>query len=429
MNIELLPHTSKIGSSDKEIDLLARIAFPQAPKAAKRPSLNLSLAIDQSGSMSMNNAFELAKQAALGLLSRLEDSDRIAVVLYNGSPRVVLPSCPASEAKRQLPTLLAGERANGSTALHAGWLSAANQAAPFVNQYDVSRILLLSDGQATDGKRDPAELREETFQLLAAGISTSTYGLGLNFNETLMTEMAAGAPARYAQDADQLGPYFEADFDLLSQTVAPIVKLRVEALADGEPVNVEIINGYSLGTDGYWSLPAGVSGAESWAALQVKIDPANIKSLDINAEWIWRDMSGGQNTHTNSLALAKGRGKKNTVVVERCAEAKAAKMAKAAAEAARIGDFAAASHTVGLMRGLSASNAYINSVSDNLDHLIHARDGASLAKEALYSSTTMSTRVAEVGEQAHAMSADRFGLRKAVQGKHDGKTPGDKEKR
>lgn len=419
MKIELLPHISKINKKDTTLDLLARISFPKKETTGKRTTLNLALALDQSGSMSSNDAFGQAKKAALDLVDRLDDSDRISVVLYNGSPRVILPSCPVSEARGRLAGLLANERANGSTALHAGWLAAAQQVAPFVNEYDVSRVLLLSDGQATDGKKNPAELKEESYQLLNAGISTATYGLGLYFNEELMTELAAGGPARFAEDAEQLSPYFSADFDLLSQTVAPTVKLKLVAQSEGGPAPISLLNDYATLSDGYWRLPAGVSGAESWAAIQVDLTQTSGKFLEIAAHWSWKDTNGKEHVQRQTLTIETGRGKKNEAVIERCAEAKAAKMAKEAALAARAGDFARASHTIGLMRGLSASNAYIHSVSDNLDHLIATQNATGLAKEALYSSTTMSNRVAETGEQANVMAADRFGLRKSVQGKHD----------
>lgn len=419
MNIELLPHISKINKNDLTLDLLARICFPKKEPTGKRTTLNLALALDQSGSMSSNDAFGQAKKAALDLLGRLDDSDRISVVLYNGSPRVILPSCLVSEARGRLSILLASERANGSTALHAGWLAAAAQVAPFVNEYDVSRVLLLSDGQATDGKKNPSELKEESYQLLNAGISTATYGLGLYFNEELMTELAAGGPARFAEDAEQLSPYFSADFDLLSQTIAPTVKLKLVALSEGVSAPISLLNDYTTLSDGYWRLPAGVSGAESWAAIQIDLTPISGKPLQVQAYWSWKDTDGKEHTQIQNLTVETGRGKKNNTVIERCAEAKAAKMAKEAAVAARAGDFAQASHTISLMRGLSASNAYINSVSDNLDHLVKTRNATGLAKEALYSSTTMSSRVAEIGESASVMSADRFGLRKSVQGKHD----------
>lgn len=421
MKIELIPAFTKIPSKAKHFDILARMTAPALKKKSKRPSLNLGLALDQSGSMSTGDAFGQAKQAALSLLSQLEPTDRISVVLYNGVARVILPSCPVTEARIRLPDLLANEQAGGSTALHAGWLTAAQQVAPYANEYGISRVLLLSDGQATDGKRDPAELKEESHQLLAAGISTGTYGLGMYFNELLMTELAAGGPARFAQDADQLAPYFMADFSLLSQTVAPKVELHVDATdGDGKSIDVDILNGYTRGGDGYWRLPAAVAGAETWAALRLDLSGVQSnKKICVKASWKWVDTKGSEHQAEETINISSGKGKPNEVASERCAEAMAAKMAKEAAAAARMGDFAAAGHTIGLMRGLSASNAYINSVSDNLDRLVAAGDATSLAKEALYSSTTMSSRVAEAGECASFLDADRFGLRKAVQGKHD----------
>lgn len=430
MKHEFIPANSKFDPKSTHLDILARMVAPAVKAKRQRPSLNLGLAIDQSGSMSINNAFEQAKQATLSLLSQLDPADRISVVLYSGSARVLLPSCLVADARLRLPGLLAHERASGSTALHSGWLTAAQQIAPHVNEYGISRVLLLSDGQATDGQKDPAALKEEAYQLLAAGISTGTYGLGLNFNEVLMTEMAAGGPARYAADADQLAPYFQADFDLLSQTVAPKVLLRVEARTkSGKQLPVELLNEYSRDADGFWRMPSAVSGAETWAALRLELGTLGAaKSVLTEVEWKWVDNDGKAHSKVETHELVAGKGRKNEVASERCAEAMAAKLAKAAAAAARMGDFAQASISVGMMRGLSGSNAYIQQVSNNLDHMVALGDAASFSKEALYSSTTMSNRVAEINENSAVLAADRFGLRKAVQGKHLGKKQTEEEK-
>ena len=431
MKHELIPTSSKITPKASHMDALVRMIAPEQKTARKRPSLNLGVALDQSGSMSANNAFEQAKQATLSLLSQLDATDRISVVLYNTTARVLLPSCLVSEARIRLPGLLACERAGGSTALHAGWLTAAQQIAPHVNEYGISRVLLLSDGQATDGQCNPAALKEEAYQLLAAGISTGTYGLGMNFNEVLMTDMAAGGPARFAEDADQLAPYFRADFDLLSQTVAPVVSLSIAAKTqDGVVLPVELLNGYSKDAQGAWRLPAAVAGAETWAAVRLDLaDLGAAKLVEIEACWKWQDNQGHSHAHTETHEISVGKGKKNAVAIERCAEALAAKMAKEAAQAARMGDFASAQASVNMMRSLSASNAYIQQVSDNLDHLVMRGDATAFSKEALYSSTTMSNRVAESNENAGVLSNDRFGLRKAVQGKHIAQVDNDNQEK
>ena len=428
MKIELIPHHTKISRKVTHLDVLAQLTAPAAKKAKKRPTLNLSIALDKSGSMA-GDAFEQAKQATLNLLDQLNDTDRIAVVLYNGYPQIILASAPVAQARKHLPYLLAAQMAAGSTALHAGWLAAAQQAAPHVGAYGISRVLLLSDGQATDGKKDCASLKEEAHQMFAAGISTATYGLGAGFNENLMTSMAAGGMARYAQDAGELAPYFAADFELLSQMVAPSVFLRVNAQTmDGTVVEIDQMNDYPKEDDGFWRLPCAVSGAQTWAALRLKFPSLEKQSnIKLHADWKWKDMDGKLHVSSNDLDIAIGRqGKEDDHVLQRCSEAMAGRLAKRVAAEAKRGDLASATYTVGLMRSMGAglNNAYIGGVSQSLETMIARGDTVGLAKEAIYSSSTMSNRVADIGESSVGLICDRFGLRKALQGKHTAnKTP------
>lgn len=416
----LLSSYSTFNSQKKHLDFLAKLVAGPLLNQPKKPTLNLSLAIDRSGSMSSGNALEHAKQATLNLLSRLAPSDRIAVVMYDGTAEVALPSCLVSEARLKLPMILNHYHPRGSTALHKGWLTAAGLAAPFVGEYDISRVLLLSDGQATDGQKDPSALKEEAHQLLAAGISTASYGLGLGFNELLMTEIAAGGPARFAQDALQLEPYFDADFDLLSQTIAPHVSVRITAKSKEQILPIENLNDFNKDEKGFYRLPAAVADAKTWAAFRCSLDLfKDLKSIDLQAEWKWVTLDGVEHSDNNTITVKFGKklSNANEEVLESCAELDAARLARKASEAARLGDFVLAGQQVQLMRGLSANNAYICGVAAHLDGLVTQGDAASFSKEALYSSTTMSNRIADNNEVSASMQNDRFGLRKSVQGK------------
>ena len=54
----------------------------------------------------------------------------------------------------------------------------------------VNRVLLLTDGLANEGMTDPAELERHAGELRARGVSTSTFGVGEDFDERLLGAMA-----------------------------------------------------------------------------------------------------------------------------------------------------------------------------------------------------------------------------------------------
>ena len=75
--------------------------------------------------------------------------------------------------------------------MHAGWLMGAEEVARHKTSNSLNRVLLLSDGNANVGLVDPQEIKSQCAQLADAGVTTSTYGLGHDFNEQLMIEMSS----------------------------------------------------------------------------------------------------------------------------------------------------------------------------------------------------------------------------------------------
>ena len=52
------------------------------------------------------------------------------------------------------------------------------------------RVILLSDGQANEGIVDQDQIAEQVRALANAGVTTTTVGIGVGFNEELMTAIA-----------------------------------------------------------------------------------------------------------------------------------------------------------------------------------------------------------------------------------------------
>jgi len=420
--ISITPTHAKIEKKVKTLEGVVEVSFAPMQVQSKRPRLNLAIAIDASGSMNVQSggapAIEHAKEATLQLLERLDADDRVAIVAYATHPYVLIESMPVSSAREIARQALQSLHAMGSTALHAGWLTAAQQAAPHAGDYDISRVLLLSDGQATDGVRDEGQLAAEAEKLCAAGISTSTYGLGMNFNERLMTGMAVGGVARYAETADVLVPYFDADFSMLAQTVAKSVHVQLNAFDQktGEKIECMLLGGGQIEND-RWRLSPGIAGAISWAAFSVVADHGH--DIRLHATWNIVDMEGQSHALTCETTVKRGKGAVNEAAAARINEVKAAKAAADAAAAARMGDRNGVLRHLDAFRHLSGNSAYAGAVSRNLDALAASGNLAAVAKETLYTSSTMSSRVVDVQEKHDVMTNDRFGLRKAVQGKND----------
>lgn len=197
------------------------------PGARARTPLNLALVIDRSGSMG-GGKLENAKEAALALVDRLSDDDILSVVAYDTEASVVVPATRASDRE----TIRAAIRrigTGGSTALFAGVSLGAREARKFLDRRRVNRLLLLSDGLANVGPQSPGELAELGASFAKEGISVTTFGLGLGYNEDLMSRLALASDGNHAfiENAADLARIFDAEFGDASSVVARDVRLRV----------------------------------------------------------------------------------------------------------------------------------------------------------------------------------------------------------
>lgn len=209
--------------------LLVQVIAPEAPLTGKRTPLDLALILDQSGSMD-GEKIALARKGAIQAVRSLRKGDNLSVVVYDDSVETLLPFAPVSdETKRKAEKLIQGVRAGGSTALHDGWMAGAEEIAKGSGSKSLSRALLLTDGLANVGEQDPEVLVSKAKQLRARGITTSTLGVGRDFDETLMRRMAeaGGGGFYYAETARQLADLLTGEVGEALQVVAREAELHI----------------------------------------------------------------------------------------------------------------------------------------------------------------------------------------------------------
>ncbi|MFM7241813.1 MAG: vWA domain-containing protein, partial [Opitutia bacterium] len=214
---------------------LIRIVSPEQPSnatSATRAPLDLVLVIDRSGSMS-GEPLKAAIESASRIIRGLRDDDRVAVVTFDTQVDVVQPLVHPTERDalvHRVQSVVSG----GSTALFDGWEAGMRQLQGQVSKERIARIILLSDGQANHGLTDEPTIFRHVARAAAAGITTSTVGLGQGFNETLMTGMARAGEgaANFGQTADDLDEAFEEQFAILSNAYLRQVSLEIQGGSD-----------------------------------------------------------------------------------------------------------------------------------------------------------------------------------------------------
>jgi Ca-activated chloride channel homolog len=205
-----------------------RVDLPESP----RRSLNLSLAIDRSGSMA-GSPLHHALKAAESVVDQLAASDLLSIVVYDDEVDTVVPP-QAVVDKTALKQAIRRVRAGGLTNLSGGWLKSCDYVKTNLDPQHINRVLLLTDGHANVGIQDPTVLTATSGQKAEAGVMTTTLGFGQGFNEDLLIGMARASNGNFyfIQSMDEASEVFGIELDSLRAVVGQNLVVTIE-LAPG----------------------------------------------------------------------------------------------------------------------------------------------------------------------------------------------------
>ena len=159
--------------------------------------LNLSIVIDRSGSMQTEKKMEHAKSAAKSIIDRLTAKDYISLVIYDAEVNIIHYATPALD-KAMLKRKIDSVYYRGSTNLWGGTEAGFMEVKKNYNSRFINRVLLISDGQANAGLINSNIITGKVQQYKdAEGITLSSFGVGLDYNEVLMTDMAEAGSGNY----------------------------------------------------------------------------------------------------------------------------------------------------------------------------------------------------------------------------------------
>jgi Ca-activated chloride channel family protein len=444
------------------VEVLVRIQAPDPDPAlgSTRPPLNLALVLDRSGSMD-GRPLEEAKRCAIEVVDGLLPTDRVAIVAYDDQPTVLVANRGVGE-RGDIRRALSLLRCGGTTNLFAGWQEGVQQLQPFRGTDALSRVLLLSDGQANRGLVESAAIAEHAAAAAAGGIATSTYGLGHSFNELLMTAMARAGhgSAWYGETAADLRQPFRDELALLQSTWATDVTLAVLP-ADGAkatlrndypcsgarsaasqhpstsaPQHVSTsarphANTSSRSSDpasSTWCLPDIALGSEAWALLEVSVPVPAAGPVPLLAATVaFHDRSTGRSQLlVESLALpvmsddAWAGLPEDELIARRSAEIRAAELQDEARAAVARGDWGDVDALLRDAKVLAAGSPWVKEVVGVLAGLASQRDDALFCKEATYAAMKMKSRLAakhEVADPSLESSEAEWLRRKGRQGR------------
>lgn len=151
---------------------------------------NLVFLIDVSGSMYSADKLPLVQEAFKLLTENLNAEDRVSIVTYAGSDKIVLDGAYGNE-KKKITAVIEDLIAGGSTAGSEGINTAYNIASKYFIEGGNNRVILATDGDFNVGISNTNALGEFIAEKRTSGIYFSVYGFGTgNIQSDKMEELA-----------------------------------------------------------------------------------------------------------------------------------------------------------------------------------------------------------------------------------------------
>ena len=431
----LSPLKSAIPAQGGFIDVMVRVQAPDQPEGskAKVTAKRLSLVVDRSGSMSGQPLHEALKCVG-HIAACMTPQDRISVVVYDDNVNVLMPLGQVT-SPGAINQLLATVDSGGSTNLFGGWETGALQLEGG-SDGSISRVILLSDGQANNGLVDIDHIEKHCREWLSKGISTTTVGLGRGFNEDLMIAMAraGGGQQYYGQTAKDLFDSFDEELSLLQALCLRQLNLKLIPAAG---VIIEPLGIVDQNPDGTYHLSDLAWGAESWMAVRLHISPtAAGQTRDLLAATVEGKTLEGQAITVHAAMLSLVAMKQTAfdalpadeVVHRRLQEVDFAKSSLDLARLVNAGDVLAARALVTELERRFGQHPWLKAKLGRLRELAD-RDPEMMSKEVRFNSRKMSRRLVAREESVFSMDETSFEMpaflrKKSEEGKGR-KGPGD----
>lgn len=217
-------------SSTPQVAYLLVEARPEA--ASEAVPQNLCFVLDRSGSMQGAKLAAL-KDATKRVIDMLTPEDIVSIVIFDDTVQTLLPATPASD-KNALKAAIDTIEEAGGTAMSGGMRAGRDELQKNQSADRISSMVLLTDGQTWGDEDTCRQLAQELGQ---AGVRVTALGLGAEWNEKLLDDIAeaTGGTSDYVADAGKIAAFFQRAVRAAQGTIARDARLLLRLARDATP--------------------------------------------------------------------------------------------------------------------------------------------------------------------------------------------------
>ena len=261
-----------------------------AATAGTRAPVNLAIVVDRSGSMK-GNRLRNAISGALSAVERLSDGDVVSVVAFDAKPAVVVsPTTIDPSSRNRIRSDIQGITLGGDTCISCG----IEEGMALLERTPgrVSRMIVLSDGEATAGVRDLPGFRSIAQRASSRGTGITTIGVDVDYNERILSTIALDSNGRHYFVANDSGleKVFDTEAQSLTTAVASNAEVSVELPPGVELVRVVDRTFRRSGNRVFFPLGVFTAGDTKSVLLQVKVPADREGTVPVaNVDLTFRD--------------------------------------------------------------------------------------------------------------------------------------------
>ncbi|NCG17724.1 MAG: VWA domain-containing protein [Rhodobacterales bacterium] len=299
-----LDHNSVVAGSGDVRFLVVTVTAPEELGVAVRRAVDLSVVIDTSGSMAERGKIDYARRATKMLASQMHPGDRFSVVTFSDHANRLISSEPVTDVSR-LHKVIDGIYEGGGTNLYAGMEMGGQEVTRSLAPGRVGRVVLLSDGHANVGLTDPTALTQYASVLAQTGISVSAIGLGLDYNEDMLADIADLGGGRYdfVDNPRGLSDVFTTELSRTAAVVATDVEIDLRLPEGVEGLGV--IGWDATPSSSGWSIRLGdiVAGEQRKVVVRLRVNAGQQGPIEVaNLVANYTDLVDGQSAQASTQA-------------------------------------------------------------------------------------------------------------------------------
>jgi autotransporter-associated beta strand protein len=198
-------------------------------RQAGRP-LNITLLLDNSGSMERADRVSILREALRVLAGQLHPQDKLSVITFARTARLVADGVGGDKAG-EVAEQVSGLTPQGGTNLEEAMNLAYQTAARHYLANGLNRVVLLTDGAANLGDVDPQSLQRQVETRRQQGIALDCFGIGWEgFNDDLLEVLSRHGDGRYGflNSPEEAATEFAGQLAGALKVAASDVKVQVE---------------------------------------------------------------------------------------------------------------------------------------------------------------------------------------------------------